>query len=57
MQQIEFVGQLKTLGDGGNAISMFVRTILEKNKRNKNKIFTRKCNSIMKDGKLSRNES
>ena len=57
MQQIEFVGQLKTLGDGGNAISMFVRTILEKNKRNKNKIFTRKCNGIMKDGKLSRNES
>ena len=57
MQQIEFVGQLKTLGDGSNAISMFVRTILEKNKRNKNKIFTRKCNGIMKDGKLSRNES
>ena len=30
MQQIEFVEQLKKLRDGGNAISTFVRTILEK---------------------------
>ena len=30
MQQIEFVGQLKKLRDGGNAISTFVPTILEK---------------------------
>ena len=30
MQQIEFNGQLEKLRDGGNAISTFARTILEK---------------------------
>ena len=55
--QTEFVGQLKKLdGDGnatdaGNDQSMFVLTILEKIRI---EIFTRKCNSIIKDGKLSR---
>ena len=51
IQQIEFVGQLK---NPDNVIvtneSMFVLTILEK-------IFSRKCNSIIKDGKLSRSKS
>ena len=37
MQQIEFVGQLKTLGDGSIAISTFVRTILEKIKETRTK--------------------
>ena len=59
IQQIEFVGQLKN-EEGVNADwiqSMFVSTVLEKNQRNKIKIFSRKCNSIIKDGKLLRNES
>ena len=58
--QTEFVGQLKKLnGDGnatdaGNDQSMFVLTILEKIRI---EVFTRKCNSIIKDGKLSRSQS
>ena len=61
-QQIEFVGQLKNT-DGINADakqSMFILTILEKIRENKSrniKIFSRKCNGIIKDGKLSRSES
>ena len=50
IQQIEFVEQRKNI-DGINAYgaeSMFVLTILEKNQRNKIKIFPGKCNSIIK---------
>ena len=36
---------------------MFVLTILGKIKKNHIKVFSRKCNSIIKDGKLSRRES
>ena len=32
--------------------SMFALMILEKNQRNKTRIFSRKCNSPIKDGKL-----
>ena len=39
--------------DAGNNQSMFILTILE----NEIEIFTRKCNSIIKDDKLSRTES
>ena len=59
IQHIEIVGQLKN-ENGVNAdgtVSIFVLTILEKNQRNEIKIFSKKCNSIMKDGKLSRIES
>ena len=58
MQLIEFVEQLKHV-DGINADgveSMFVLTIF-KNKKNKIKIFSKKCNSIIKDGKLWKRES
>ena len=59
IQRIEFVGQLKNLE---NAIvaneSMFVLTVLEKIKETRNKVsFSRKYNSIIKNGKLSRSES
>ena len=53
IQQIEFVGQLKKLDDDDGVESMFVLTILEKNKETR----LRKCNSIIKYCKLSRNES
>ena len=57
IHQIEFVGQLKNPDDSVVANeSMFVLTILEKNQRNEIKIFSRKCNSIIKDGKLSRGD-
>ena len=57
-RQIEFVGQLKQLDNNGNATdagndeSTFVLTILEKNQRKNIKIFSRKCNSLIKDGNL-----
>ena len=35
---------------------MFILTILEINLRNRIYIFSRKCNSIIKNGKLSRSE-
>ena len=58
IEQIGFVAQLKT---SDNAIvdneSLFILIILEKNERNEIKIFSRKCNSIITDGKLSRSES
>ena len=57
IQQIEFIGKLE---NPDNAIfvneSMFLLTILE-NQRNKIKIFSRKYNIIITDGKLSRSES
>ena len=63
IQQIEFVGQLKKLDaddnatDPGNDQSMFLLKLFKKNHRNKIKIFSRKCNSIIKDGQLSTSES
>ena len=57
-QKIEFVGWLKKLDDNDNATddrndqSMFVLTILEKIKGNMIKFLSRKCNCIVKDGKL-----
>ena len=66
IEQIEFVEQLKELDandnatDVGNNQSMLVLTILEKkkkNQRNEIKTFSRKCNSLIKDGNLSRSES
>ena len=56
IQQLEFVGQLQ---GPDNAIvaneTIFVLTILEKNKETRLN-FSRKCNSIIKDGKLSSSE-
>ena len=59
IQQIEFVEQLKRLDDDddatykvGNDQYMFVWRILENIKETRNK-----CNSIIKDGKLSTSES
>ena len=67
IQQIEFVGKLIKLDADDNATdagdndqSMFVLTIsnnFRKNQRNKTKIFSRMCNSIIKDAKLSRSKS
>ena len=45
--------------DGINADgakSMFILTILEKNQRNKIKIFSRKCNSIKEDDIIKRRQ-
>ena len=39
-----------------NPESVFVLTILEKKQRKGFKNFWRKCNSIIKDGKLSKSE-
>ena len=64
IQQIEFIGQIKKLDANDNATDagnndqfMFVLTILENNQGNEIRIFSRKCNSIIKDGKLSRSNS
>ena len=62
---MDFVGHVKKLDDDdddnatdiGNDRSMFVLIILKKNQRNKINIFSRKCNSIIKDGKLSTSKS
>ena len=54
IQQIKFVWHLKNI-DNVNADgtqSMFVLTILQKNQRNKTKIFSREQSSLTKDGKL-----
>ena len=42
--------------DAGIDQSMFFLTVLEKNQRNELKIFSRKCNSIIKDEKLARSK-
>ena len=64
IQQIEFIGQLKKLDPEDNATdapgndqSMFVLIIVEKNRTNEINIFTKKCNNIIKYGKLPRSES
>ena len=45
-------------GQGEDYTTGFLEIInLEKNQRNEIKIFSRKCNSIIKDGKLPRSES
>ena len=59
IQQIEFVGKWKN-ADGVNADgtqSMFILTILEKIKETRLIFFSRKCNSLIKNGKLSKSES
>ena len=59
IQQIEFGRQLKNV-DGINADgaeSMFILTILDENQRREIKIFSRNCNSISNNGKLSRSKS
>ena len=55
IQQIQFSGQLKKLDTNDNDQSMFVLRILE-NQRNEIIIFSRKYNSIMNNGKLSRSK-
>ena len=61
IQQIEFLRQLKNLNNDYNATnadgtqSVLILTILEKFKEIK--IFWRKCNSIIKDSKLTRNRT
>ena len=58
VQQIELVGLLKKLDYNGNVIdagadqSMFVFTILEKLKETRQKGISRKCNTLIKYGKL-----
>ena len=56
---MEFVGQLKNI-DGINADgeqSVFILAILEKSQRNETNIFSRKCNSLINNCKLSRSKS
>ena len=56
---MEFVGQLKNI-DGINADgeqSVFILAILEKRQRNETNIFSRKCNSLINNCKLSRSNS
>ena len=59
IQQIELVGQSKNEDgiDADEVQSVIILTILEKNKRTKIKVFSRKCNSIINNGKLSRSKS
>ena len=58
IQQIEFVGQLKNPDNAIDAKeSMFLLAISEKNQRSETKIFSRKCNSIINNSKLSRSKS
>ena len=58
IQRIEFVRQLNNpdIKIVPNE-SMFVLTVLEKKQRDNIKIFSRKCSSIIKDGKLSRSKN
>ena len=56
---MEFVGQLKNI-DGINADgeqSVFILAILEKRQRNETNIFSKKCNSLINNCKLSRSNS
>ena len=56
---MEFVGQLENI-DGINADgeqSVFILAILEKRQRNETNIFSRKCNSLINNCKLSRSNS
>ena len=64
IQQIEFLEQLKKLDvddkgtdAGDNYQFMFVLAIIEKIKETRLNIFSRKYNSIIKDGKVSRSKS
>ena len=51
IKEIKCFGQLKTI-DGDGIQSMFVLTMLEKNQRGNTKVFSRKCNSLIKDSEL-----
>ena len=59
IQQIEFVEQLKNVNDINTdlAESMFVLTNLEKKLKKEIKIFSRKCNCIANNDKLSRSKN
>ena len=62
IQQIEFVGQLKNKDNDYNTIdaddTIYVNfNRFRKYKRNSLKVLSKKCTSITKDSKLSRNES
>ena len=61
IQQIQFVRRLKNTNSinssGDNAESMFSLTIKKKKLKNKNKIFSRKCNALIKGAKLWTNKS
>ena len=59
IQQIELVRQLKNPDHAVVANECIYACLnnFRKNQRNENKIFSRKCNSIIKDGKISRTES
>ena len=54
IQRIKFVGQFINIDDinADGLHSMFILTILEKNQRNAIKMFSKKCNSLIKDNKL-----
>ena len=56
IQQLEFVGQLKKLNADVNPESVCLDNF-STNQRNQIKIFSRKCNCIITDSKLSRSES
>ena len=62
-QLIELVRKFKKLDNNGNATdvgndqSIFVLIILEKKQRKMSKVFSRKCNSLIKDSKLRRSDS
>ena len=56
--QVEFIGQLKN--DDGKILVVPIYVYLNsfrKNQINETNIFTRKCNSLIKDGRLRRNKS
>ena len=58
IQQTEFVEQLKNPDSAIVANqSMFLLTVFKKKQINEIKTFSRKFNSIIKDGKLSRREN
>ena len=49
IQQVKIVGQLKDPGDATACVNSF-----RKNQRSKMKIFSRKCNGIINNGKSSK---
>ena len=58
IQQIEFVGQLKKLGDDGNATDAGNdQSVFEKISKKQDQNIPKEINSIIKDGKLSRSET
>ena len=58
IQQIEFVGQLKKLGDDGNATDAGNdQSVFEKISKKQDQNIPKEINSIIKDGKLPRSET